>query len=112
MTVGGETDVTLSALVRTNSPQVIMMALTVSTVRLVKIFTAKAVESGVVVFALNRTASVEASHVTTAPSGSGKVAASTLVTRKLVKSSLLSQNSSTERSPGGEVTTSTETVAQ
>ena len=83
MTVGGETDVTLSSLAWANSLVSMKILLAVSTVKLVKIFTAKAVEYGVVVFALNRTTSgifVEASHVTTAPSGSGKISASMLVT--------------------------------
>ena len=52
--------------------------LKVSTVKSVKFFLTKAVECGVVVAALKRKMSgivVEACHVTTAPSGSQKIAA-------------------------------------
>ena len=73
MTVGGEIE---SA--NLNISKVCKMELKLSTVRSVKFFSAKAVECGVVVAALKRKMSgivVEACHVTTAPSGSQKIAA-------------------------------------
>ena len=75
MTVGGEIDVAFII----PRAKVCTMELKVSTVISVKFFRIKAVEYGVVVVAINRKVSstvVEASHVTTAPSGSpGKLAA-------------------------------------
>ena len=76
MTVGGEIDVASSIWAYS---KVCATELMVPTVRSVKLFKIKAVEYGVVVVAITRKVSstvVEASHVSTAPSGSpGKVAA-------------------------------------
>ena len=130
MTVGGEIDVAF--IIRAYS-KVCAMELMVSTVKSVKFFRIKAVEYGVVVIALNRKVSatvVEASHVSTAPSGRpGKVAAkrSAMTERKKLFWSLSSRSwfvpvmvplalspptvSRLESKPGGEVIHSTETVA-
>ena len=124
----------VSATARIIRAKVRMLELKVSTVRSVKLFSTKAVEYGVEVVATNRKVSatvVEASHVSTAPSGSpGKVAAkrSAIVERTKLFWSLSSTSwsvpvmvpftlspptvSRSESKPGGEVIHSTETVAQ
>ena len=123
----------VSATARIIRAKVRMLELKVSTVRSVKLFSTKAVEYGVEVVAINRKVSatvVEASHVSTAPSGSpGKVAAkrSAIVERTKLFWSLSSRSwsvpvmvpftlspptvSRSESKPGGEVIHSTETVA-
>ena len=83
MTVGWEIECA-----NLNMSKVCKMELKVSTVRSVKFFLTKAVECGVVVAALKRKMSgivVEACHVTTAPSGSRKVAANISVIDEKMK---------------------------
>ena len=122
----------VSATARIIRAKVRMLELKVSTVRSVKLFSTKAVEYGVEVVATNRKVSatvVEASHVSTAPSGSpGKVAAKRSAIVERTKLFWLSSRSwfvpvmvpltpfpptvsRSESKPGGEVIHSTETVA-
>ena len=129
MTVGGEIDVASSIWAYS---KVCATELMVPTIRSVTFFKIKAVEYGVVVVAITRKVSstvVEASHVSTAPSGSpGKVAAKRSAIVERTKLFWLSSRSwfvpvmvpltpfpptvsRSESKPGGEVIHSTETVA-